>query len=194
MKAGYFFVGLALLVGFFPYIRCFFKRMICCIKIKGVCDGKRVILYKNSPLWFLGSRYGKKCDFYIETEDEVFSVKLFGMLQKRSKLVIREGGDYFIRRFIGLIYYGTMSATFSAVNGKSKKIPEYDFGYKYKSKWEKKQVIPVLLVNPVCAEFVFQPNQGAETVIEPGTSVNGKEITSLPYFLARLNKLSPNYF
>ena len=61
-----------------------------------------------------------------------------------------------------------------------------------KSKWEKKQVIPVLLVNPVCAEFVFQPNQGAETVIEPGSSVNGKEITSLPYFLYRIKVKYPS--
>ena len=27
--------------------------------------------------WFLGTRGGEKCDFYVETEKEILSVKLF---------------------------------------------------------------------------------------------------------------------
>ena len=49
--------------------------------------------------WFLGTRGGEKCDFYVETEKEILSVKLFNCDDHRfSKLVLTDDRHFFFRK------------------------------------------------------------------------------------------------
>ena len=184
MEFWYALIGIAAVIALFPYIRCFFKRLKCANKIKRLCRNKNYKIHATHPLWFLGSKHTKKCDFYIETANEVFAVKLFGMPRRLSILILKENGEYFIRSFIALISYG--GGIRFPINGKPKPLPVYDFRYKYRDEWEIKTPRRVLLVNPVSMEFKRQPQHGSEVIVGAGDIVNGMEIYSLPRFLRYL--------
>ena len=102
MDFWYVLIGAVAFVAFFPYIRCFFKRLKCAGKIKRLCQSKGYKIHATHPLWFLGSKHAKECDLYIETANEVFAIKLFGMPRRLSILVLKENREYFIRSFIAL--------------------------------------------------------------------------------------------
>ena len=184
MEFWYALIGIVAVIALFPYIRCFFKRLKCANKIKRLCRNKNYKIHATHPLWFLGSKHTKKCDFYIETANEVFAVKLFGMPRRLSILILKENGEYFIRSFIALISYG--GGIRFPINGKPKPMPVYDFRYKYRDEWEIKTPRRVLLVNPVSMEFKRQPHHGGEVTVGAGEIVNGMEIDSLPRLLGDL--------
>ena len=184
MEFWYALIGIIALIVFFPYIRCYFKRTKCAYKIKKLCRTKGYKIYSTHPLWFLGNKHAKKCDLYIETANEVFAIKLFGMPRRLSILILKENGEYFIRSFIALISYG--GGIRFPINGKPKPMPVYDFRYKYRDEWEIKTPRRVLLVNPVSMEFKRQPHHGYEVTVGAGEIVNGMEIDSLPRLLGDL--------
>jgi hypothetical protein len=177
----------AVVITGFPYIRCFFKRLKCVYKIKRLCRNKNYKIHATHPLWFLGSKHTKKCDLYIETANEVFAVKLFGMPKRFSILVLKENGEYFIRNFIALISSIGQGIRFP-IDSKPKPMPVYDFRYKYRDEWEIKTPHNVLLVNPVSMEVRLQPNFGSEVIVGAGDVVNGMEIQSLSRFLGELER------
>ena len=90
MEFWYALIGIVAVITLFPYIRCFFKRLKCEGKIRKLCRTKGYKIFSTHPLWFLGNKCGKRCDFYIETENEVFAVKLFGMPRRLSILILKE--------------------------------------------------------------------------------------------------------
>jgi len=168
----------------FPYIRCFLKRLICMRKIKTLCRNKGYKTYPAHPFWFLGNKYGKKCDLYIETANEMFSVKLFGMPKKWAILILKENGEYYIRSWTSALAFGM--ALRYPINGKPKPMPVYDFRRNYKDEWETKTPHNILLVHPVSMEIRYQPELGSEIIVGAGNVVNGMEIQSLSTFLSVL--------
>jgi len=163
-----------LIVFSFPYFRCFFKRCLLAKRIGTLCKSKGYALHKTHLLWFLGSKHTKTCDFYIESASEIFAVKLFGMPKRLCTLILSEDGHYRIRRFIGFLSYG--SAVRIPIEGKAKKMPSYDFRYRYHDEWEIKTPRRILLVHPVSMEIRRQPLRGNETIVGAGDIVNGMEI------------------
>ena len=168
----------------FAYIRCFFKRLTCMRKIKKLCRSKGYKMYPTHPLWFFGSKCAKKCDLHIETANEVFSVKLFGVPKRMSVLILKENGEYFIRGYVAMISFG--QGIRYPIDGKPAPMPAYDFRYRYRDTWEIKTPRRVLLVNPVSMEFLRQPHLGSEVCVDAGDIVNGMEIDSLPRLLGDL--------
>lgn len=177
-------IGITAAIILFPYIRCFVKRLSCAGKIKKLCREKGYKMHAAHPFWFLGGKRGAKCDLYVETANEVFAVKLFGMPRRRSVLIFKENGEYFIRRFIGFSSYG--SAIRYPIDGRSRRLPQYDFRYKYRDEWEIKTPRHILLVNPISMEIRRQPKNGAEVIVGAGDTVNGMEIESLSRLLGDL--------
>ncbi len=184
MDKYYILISVLLLIVNFSYIRCLFKRLRCMIKIKKLCRNKAYKLYPTHPLWFFGGKRGEKCDLYIETPNEIFAIKLFGMPRRRTVLMFKDNGEYFIRSFIALVSYGSVMS--SPINSKAKPLPAYNFRYKYKDEWEIKTPRRVLLINPVSMEFRRVPRNGGEILVGAGEVVNGMEIDSLPRLLSDL--------
>ena len=184
MEVWYVFLVVVTFVILFPYIRCFFKRLNCVRKIKKICRRKEYKIHTTHPLWFLGNKHSKKCDLYIETVNEVFAIKLFGMPRRRTVLVFKGNGEYFIRSFIAFAPYG--SAIRYPIDSKPKLLSLFDFRYKYKHSWEIKTPRRILLVNPVPMEFRRQLRHGGEVIVGAGDIVNGMEIDSLPRLLGDL--------
>ena len=141
-------------------------------------------LHSTHTLWFLGGKYSKKCDIYIETENDVFSIKLFGMPNRRTVLVLKDDDKFFIRRFFLMTYY--ISIVLWPINSKDKKIPSYDFKYGYKSEWNDKKFNKILLVNPVGMQFRYVSHRGMETTVRDGDIVNDMTVISLSQFLEKL--------
>ena len=173
-----------LLIIAFPHFRFFVKRLICKRKIKKLCQKKGYRLHALHLFWFFKNRNSPRCDFYIETPNEVFAVKMFGITKRRCELVFTENGKYFIRSFMAFISYG--SGIRYSFDSKAKPLPDYNFRYNYKEEWEIKTPRRILLVNPVPMEFRRQPQHGSEVIVGAGEIVNGMEIDSLPRLLEDL--------
>lgn len=180
-------LGIIAFVILFPFIRCLFKRLICVAKIKRMCKRKSLVAHPTHPLWLLGSKNAKKCDLYIETPTQVFAIKLFGAPRRLSILTIKENGNYFFRSYIVLVSYG--AGFHIPFDGREKKMPRFDFRYKYQDMWYEKDTQDILLANPAPVEFRYQPNHGAESIVCVGDTVNNMELSSLQHFLKELESI-----
>ena len=179
--------GSVALIILFPFIRCFFKRLVCATKIKRMCQRKNFVTHPTHPLWFLGNKKAKNCDLYIETPTQMFSIKLFGAPRRLSILTIKENGNYFFRSYIVLVSYG--AGFHIPFDGREKKMPRFDFRYKYQDMWYEKDTQDILLANPAPMEFRYQPNHGAESIVCVGDTVGGMEIFSLQHLLKVLESI-----
>ncbi|MBR2894041.1 MAG: hypothetical protein IKC03_00090 [Oscillospiraceae bacterium] len=173
----------AVVITGFPYIRCFIKRIICAVKLTLACKKKNYVLHKTHFLWFLGHKYAEKCDFYIETPDSIYSVKLFGVPKHHHILIFKADGDYFVRSHLYILPFVKHS-----FDSKPRTLPAYNFRCHFRDEWEIKTPHNVLLVHPVSMEIRLQPNFGSEVIVGAGDVVNGMEIQSLSRFLGELER------
>ena len=160
-----------------PAIRCLFKRLSCAGKLKRLCRRTGATLQGTHPLWFLGRRGRKHCDFVIETPTQVFAVKLFGVMHGGRVLVLRETGEYFFRRYASILMF-----IFNAFDGSFRRLPEYDFssGDLVAGGRTRRDI---LLLNPIPMEVRVQPHSGQEFVTGPGDEVFGMELASLSHLM-----------
>lgn len=182
MEFGLCVAGIVLLFLGFPYIRYFFKRLVCRSKLKSVCREKGYTFIGNHIAWFLGGRNGKRCDCFVETQKDVFAIKLFGVPRKRRVLVFEEDGGYFTRKFAGVAWRSILYS----FDSKVEVFPVYDFGYKYEEESEEKTIRKVLLMNPVPMEMRMQAKNSKETIVSPGDKVYDLEIYNLSGLLNEL--------
>jgi len=192
-------VGIGMVCFCFPYIRCFFKRLNLLFKIKRVCKAKGYLFCGTHGLWVLGGKLGKKCDCYIETTEELFAIKLFGMPRRRRVLVFTEKKEYFTRILVGMLLL--IRDTFDS---KAKPLPEYDFSVKSNAASNEKKLRKILLINPVPMEMLMQAERGKdsklspfpvenmraengkERILSPGDELYGMEIANLSWLLKEL--------
>lgn len=169
----YFALTIAALILLFACIRVFFKRLRCMFSIRRLCRKQGLVFHAAHPLWFLGSRYLRGCDFLIEGAQTVFAVKLFGCFWPLKALIFRERGEYFFRArsaFLGPIL--------EVFDGYPHTLPEYRFPAE-----ECKTVRRILLVNPMPLEIRFQPSNGLESISGSGDMLQGMEIANLSHLL-----------
>lgn len=172
---------IALIIGS-RYIRCFFKRVICFFKLKLFCKRMKYKLYGTHLFWFLGSKYNRMCDFYVETKEDVYAVKFFAMLRRRSMLIFREDGTYFVRKFAGVLWIPFFW------NSKLKPLVGYMFRYRYKDEWKGKRPHNILLVNPISMDIFRQAMNGYEEAVGLGDEMYGMKIYSLSCFMRTLEE------
>lgn len=165
----------------FPYLRCLVKRLICLRKLSRICHQKQFALHGVHPLWFLGSKWGRVCDCYIETPNEIYAVKLFGMPRRLTVLLVRESGEYIVRSFIAILPHVRFT-----LHSRPRVMPIYDFHAKFSDAWEIKTPHHVLLLHPTSMEIRRQPQRGPEVIVGNGDVINGMEIASLPGLLGAL--------
>ena len=130
--------------------------------------------------WIFGRKNDNVCDFYVETKEDVYAVKLFAMLRRRTMLIFREDRTYFIRKFLGVLWIPFFW------NTKLKPLMRYTFRYKYKAEWNEKKCHNVLLVNPISMDIFRQDMVGYEDAVGLGDEMYGMKIYSLSRFLETL--------
>ena len=160
-----------------PGIRCFFKRISCALKLQRLCRRMNLTLHGTHALWFLGSRGRKECDCVISTPDQVFAIKLFGVMRGGRVLIFRETGEYFFRRYASILLF-----IFNAFDGVFRRLPEYDFsrGEEIAAGRPRRDI---LLLNPIPMEVRFQPHSGQEFVTGPGDELFGMELASISHLV-----------
>ena len=122
-------LGIIGVIVIYPYIRCFFKRLNCFIKVKRFCKNKNYALVGTHCFWIFGRKNDNVCDFYVETKEDVYAVKLFAMLRRRTMLIFREDRTYFIRKFLGLygqVLYVNPSKNMIAVYLGADRLKDFD--------------------------------------------------------------------
>lgn len=178
---------IAVIILFFPTYRCLrflLKRTVLIFKIKQVCKSKNYIMHGTRPLWFLGRKSTPSCDLYIETPDTVFAIKLFGVANRHSTLVFTEKREYFIRIFLGLSHIGGTVP----IESRRKKVPAYQFRYKYNTDWNVKEPKNILLIHPVCLEVRVKSDHKDEAIIGDTEKIYGMTVHSLSRFIGLLSQ------
>ncbi|MBQ8634506.1 MAG: hypothetical protein IJ420_12975 [Lachnospiraceae bacterium] len=194
-------VGLGIVCFCIPYIRCLFKRLDLRSKLKRVCREKGYRLQGTHSLWFLGGKNRMQSDCIIETAEEVFSIKLFGMPRRKRVLVFTEKKEYFTRILVGMLLLIRES-----FDSKAKPFPEFDFTCVNYDASEDKKLRKILLVNPVPMEMLLQTERGKEStlspfpienmqqenskerILSPGDELYDMEIANLSWLLKELTK------
>lgn len=177
-------IAVVAVIASLPFWRYLIKRLSCCIKIKKFCKKNGYILYKTHTLWFLGGKGNRRCDFYIEMPENIYAVKLFGVMRKKYKLVLTDSGKYYMRdAFAMFLPYRVFLLPFDR---RKRPLPDYDFRYKHDSFGDAKPHTNVLLVNPVSHEIRSSTSTGSEQILLPGDEYNGMKVYSLSTFMQDL--------
>lgn len=174
MKLLIFAVLIAAVIYLLPYIRVGIRRIMLAIKLSSLCERTGARLYKTHQLWLFGGSRGRACDFYIETGETVWSVKLFGMKRRTTELCFTDDRRYFIRSYIAFA-----AGMFSRVplDSKKRELPAYDFRAGFRDEWYMKRFKPVLLVNPVCLQINYT-SAGGNRIVGAGEILNDMYIYS----------------
>ena len=188
-------IGVVIVCICLPYVRFLAKRLSCLFKIKRVCKKRGFRLQGLHRLWFLGGNHRKTFDCTIETAEELFVVKLFGVARRKRILVFTENRSCFTRAFLGALL-----AFVESFDSRVKTIPEYEFSGIESA--NRKPIRKILLVNPVPLDMqmkgaqdnagnaraagidkILQAESRKETTICPGDMLYGMEVANLSRFL-----------
>lgn len=175
-----------LLVAAIPYLRCFCKRIVCAVRLAQLCRERGYRLHKRHALWFLGSKRGHRCDCHIETNEEIYAIKLFGVKRRTSTLIFTADRHYIVREFLALV--SIAAAVRFPLDSSPKPLPDYDFRCRERDTWKIKTPRSILLVNPVPLEIRRRPTQGGEIILGSGSVVDGLEIHALPGLIRELER------
>lgn len=181
MTFGLFLLLILLAVLLFPLFRCLIKRLVCARRLTRFCREKGFLLHPTHRLWFFGHRRGEGCDCYIETPEEIFAIKFFGVPHRRRTLIFTHRDTYYFRSFLTLM--GLANFHF---DGKPHPLPAYRFRLHYRDEWTRKTPHHVLLIHPIPVDIRRRASSGAEEILGAGDVVCGMEIQSLSRLLGRL--------
>ena len=179
MEFWYALIALVAVILLFLQVCFFVKRAIAISKLKKQCKIEGYSICGTHPLWQWGRKQAKKCDFYIETEKELFSVKLFASARRGRLLVVCENNEYFFRRINVFFAFGSILRFYTDMS--RRKFPQYDFSYKCTNKTKKTRNI--LLIYPAYNTPLYQPSLGGERELSVGDELNGIELHTLSSFI-----------
>ncbi len=181
MKAYYIVGMIAVLLLLYPEIRILIKRIRLYCKLKHTCRKIDAKVIGTHLFWPLGSKNGGNSDFYIETPDKIYSVKLFAVRKRLSSLILTDQGQYRIRTTYALLG----SITYHRDSG-YQKLMAYQFRKAFREAWYIKEFVPVLLIHPVCREVLYQAE--GDRPVNRGESINGMAIYTSSELIQKLRK------
>lgn len=142
------------LIILYPFIKFFIKRIILRNNIKRICRLKKFNYKANRSGDVFGNFKGENCDFYIETPDKVYSVKLCGTYFKKNLCDFMDKTHYAIRALSFQLPH-----TRNSVKYKVKTKPEYNFKYKFSETYHDKELIPIILMNPTSVNVTYNKSE-----------------------------------
>lgn len=173
----YFALAVIGLIILWAYMRCFFKRLSALVKIRRLCRRRGFSCRTKHPLWFLGSRYARRCDLVIDAPSATFAVKLFGCLWPLKSLILREYGEYIFRAHANFL-----KAILDVYDGYQHPLP----AYRFPEPGDKPQR-RLLLICPMPLEILMQPSNGQEHISGTGDHICGMEIANVDHLLRLLD-------
>jgi hypothetical protein len=116
---------------------------------------------------------------FKKAKDTVFSIKLFGSIRKNVKIIVKENGDYLIRKYYAFLSSKSQALLFS--DSKPKPYDKYDFGIEGIDKYVRR----IILQHPAAVEMRQQPHHGSEVVVDNSDVLFGNEIYSTKAFIEK---------
>ena len=153
MEVYLFAVSVIALIWIYPYVRFFFKRLWFYSKLMVICHRKKYQIYPTHPFALWGNINGKHCDYYVETEDTVISIKLCGALSKRNFYQFIDSTHFAIKYLRFQFRYGPSLL----IEYTPKRKPAWDFQYRYQEQFNGKIFVPVLIMNPISVCITYGP-------------------------------------
>lgn len=141
-------------------------------RLEKQCLQKGYRFLKGNKRWFLGTGYGDRADFAIETETCVYAVKLFGFPRKHTVMVLLHRQQYFLRHIFGILLELRLH-----IDHNPRTLQPYDFDCFCGT--EEKAVRPMLLLHPAPLKVVQQDLDRKERGFYYGDSFCGIEIVTV---------------
>ena len=139
-------------------IRFAYKRVSFMKRLGKICGERGFRLHCNSALWWLGGMRGKGCDFYVETDSFVCSVKLIGNIIRKTEYKFIDRESYGVKNLWWVCFFKGYHPGMLPFDVKKKK--PYDMKYKMTADLMKKTLVPIILVNPW--PYIMQNARGVE--------------------------------
>ena len=177
MEVFLFILSVVLVINLYPYLRTGVKRVLMVGKLKKFCRENGYTLVPVGRLWMFAHRLGKNCDFYIETPNTVYAVKLFGLRKRNQYLVFTREGSFYVRNFIHVFTPYAATARFYR-DSKPRKLPDYNFRVGFRDEWYLKSIRTVLLLNPTCVEIHIN-RVSKESTVGNGEAIAGMTLYTL---------------
>lgn len=142
-------------------VRVLCKRISFVRRLKKVCRQKGFSLHSTHFLWWLGWTRGKGSDFYVETPCRVYSVKLIGVISRKMHFLFKSRDEYAIRSFMFEKNFHVHAMVDSYKYEPKKKKP-YDFAHKMPEEHGSKEIVPIILMNPLASDVASETLRGTE--------------------------------
>lgn len=169
-----------------PFVRFFVKRISFYFRLKRVCKNYGARYLGNKFLWLFSTRNSSNCDFYVETSDVVYSVKLFESIIERTEITFINATTYSVKNFRWCI----LPYTWLTVKPKVHKLPEYNFEYKIKNEFVSKNIVPIMVILPLPG-FRFNKTEDCKSELYDGTVISDQyTVYSAKGFLEKLRQTS----
>lgn len=153
---------------FLPFIRFALKRMSFYFRLKRACNRSGAQLYGNKSAWLFSTRKSATCDFYLEVDDLVYSVKFAESMIRRAEMVLNGSTSCIIKNYSWCVRpYAWLS-----VKGDAEALPSYDFKYRIPDGSRSKTVVPVMLILPLPAIIKYRVD-GIELELSNGMDIGG---------------------
>lgn len=146
----YIIIALVAFLLLYPFLRFILERMSMICKIKRICRSNGYVWQPSHRGYLFSNFKGRHCDFYVETSDEVYSVKLCGFALKRKMCNFIDETHYSIRNLHFQISY-----TAHGIQYDTKSKPHWNFKAGCPKEYYVKRIIPVLLMTPVCMNVTY---------------------------------------
>lgn len=180
-------VGVLLLcVALFPIARLFCKRLSFLLRLRRVCCAKSFHFTPLHPLWLLRLRGGDTFDFAVETRDDAYAVKLFGVWRKHDEMRFGPGDAYRVRHQIAFLSCMGEGVSMTLWESREKPLPAYRYPLKMTASYAGKLWKPVLLMHPVGHSIRLVDSRGSSVQICSGDRASRYPITSAFQFLETL--------
>ena len=181
----WFSLGAAVIV-LLPYLRMLCKRVILYFKVMDTAEnvGGRVV--PAHAFWLFGRRTGKTCDFYIETPEKIYAVKLFTVLFKTTTIFFTDQGSYTLVYNVAM--FGRWNVFSQPIPAKTRQLPDYDFTSGLPSDTVQKEFYPALLIHPSCFEIYRQIEVRSTELLYAGDMIRGLHVQSLSGLLKEIRR------
>ncbi len=158
--------------------RIFSKRMAMRSELMRTCKLRGLELLPTHSFWMFGRNGGAHCDFYLVGKRTAYAVKLFTTRSYHMELHFTDDGRYYTRKYL----------SFNAWDTRYRRLVAYDFREGLRPEWRMKEIVPVLLINPICREIDYV-TRNVKMPLGAGDVVNNMRIYTISRLLEKLEAI-----
>lgn len=184
-----FWLGFSLFVFFcasLPVYRFIGKRISFFLRLRRICRVKNFHLIPLHRFWIFPLRCGDTFDFAIETRDDAYAVKFFGVWRKHDEVRFGPDAVYCIRHYLGFLSRFGEAVLLTLWDSPEKPLPVYRYPHEITESFGAKLWKPFLLMHPVGYSIRLMDARGSSVQICSGDRAGRYQITSAFQFLETL--------